>query len=67
MDENQPFYFIFQTSSISEASSLEEGEAQTVIQSLQEELISLRLKDADVDSFVKELRSKIKDLEDVRI
>ena len=52
------------TSSISEASSLEEGEAQTVIQSLQEELIALRLKDADVDSLVKELRSKIKDLED---
>lgn len=55
----------FQTSSITSASSLDEDEAQTVIQHLQEELIALRLKDADTDSLVKELRTKIKELEEV--
>ncbi|KAK3087065.1 hypothetical protein FSP39_001168 [Pinctada imbricata] len=52
------------TSSITSASSLDDGEAQIVIQGLQEELIALRLKDADTDTLVKELRMKIKDLED---
>lgn len=57
--------FTFQTSSITSASSLDEDEAQTVIQHLQEELIALRLKDADIDILVKELRTKIKELEEV--
>ncbi|KAJ8300010.1 hypothetical protein KUTeg_021529 [Tegillarca granosa] len=55
------------TSSITSASSLDEGEAQSVIQGLQEELIALRLKDADIDSLVKELRAKIKELEDTNL
>jgi len=38
-----------------------------VIQSLQEELIALRLKDADTDCLVKELRVKIKELNDVSL
>ena len=57
--------FTVQTSSITSASSLDEDEAQTVIQHLQEELIALRLKDADIDILVKELRTKIKELEEV--
>ncbi|XP_056012324.1 ecotropic viral integration site 5 ortholog-like isoform X4 [Ostrea edulis] len=55
------------TSSITSASSLDEDEAQTVIQHLQEELIALRLKDADTDSLVKELRTKIKELEETNL
>ncbi|XP_022323904.1 EVI5-like protein isoform X1 [Crassostrea virginica] len=55
------------TSSITSASSLDEDEAQTVIQHLQEELIALRLKDADIDILVKELRTKIKELEETNI
>ena len=58
--------FTVQTSSITSASSLDEDEAQTVIQHLQEELIALRLKDADIDILVKELRTKIKELEEVK-
>ena len=38
-----------------------------VIQGLQEELIALRLKDADTDTLIKELKIKIKDLEDVSL
>lgn len=55
------------TSSITSASSLDEDEAQTVIGHLQEELIALRLKDADTESLVKELRTKIKELEETNI
>ncbi|CAG2238652.1 EVI5 [Mytilus edulis] len=55
------------TSSINSASALDDEEAQTVIQNLQEELIVIRLKDADTDSLVKELRSKIKELEDTNV
>ncbi|XP_033732775.1 ecotropic viral integration site 5 ortholog-like isoform X1 [Pecten maximus] len=55
------------TLSIATAGSLDEDESETVIQGLQEELIALRLKDADTNSLVKELRSKIKDLEDTNL
>ncbi|XP_062594770.1 ecotropic viral integration site 5 ortholog-like isoform X2 [Saccostrea cucullata] len=55
------------TSSITSASSLDEDEAQNVITHLQEEVIALRLKDADTESLVKELRTKIKELEDTNI
>lgn len=56
----------FQTSSITSASSLDEDEAQTVIGHLQEELIALRLRDADTESMVKDLRTKIRELEEVQ-
>ncbi|XP_052676106.1 ecotropic viral integration site 5 ortholog-like isoform X3 [Crassostrea angulata] len=55
------------TSSITSASSLDEDEAQTVIGHLQEELIALRLRDADTESLVKELRTKIRELEETNI
>lgn len=60
------FFVWFQTSSITSASSLDEDEAQTVIGHLQEELIALRLRDADTESLVKELRTKIRELEEVQ-
>lgn len=55
------------TSSITSASSLDEDEAQTVIGHLQEELIALRLRDADTESMVKDLRTKIRELEETNI
>lgn len=61
------FFVWFQTSSITSASSLDEDEAQTVISHLQEELIALRLRDADTESLVKELRTKIRELEEVQL
>ncbi|XP_021367677.1 ecotropic viral integration site 5 ortholog-like isoform X1 [Mizuhopecten yessoensis] len=55
------------TLSIANAGSLDDDESEIVIQGLQEELIALHLKDADTNSLVKELRSKIKDLEDTNL
>lgn len=51
------------TDSINSASSLDEGEAQVVIQSLQEELIMVRLREAENSATVKQLRNKIEELE----
>ncbi|XP_060569422.1 ecotropic viral integration site 5 ortholog-like isoform X2 [Ruditapes philippinarum] len=51
------------TDSIHSASSLDEGEAQVVIQSLQEELIMVRLREAENSDTIKRLRTKIDELE----
>ena len=61
------FLPFFQTDSINSANSLDEGEAQVVVQSLQEELIMVRLKEAENSTQVKNLRNKIEDLEQVRL
>lgn len=66
ISEYYDFFGDFQTSSITSASSLDEDEAQTVIGHLQEELIALRLRDADTESMVKDLRTKIRELEEVQ-
>ena len=57
--------FLFQTDSINSANSLDEGEAQVVVQGLQEELIMVRLKEAENSATIKNLRNKIEDLEQV--
>lgn len=51
------------TDSINSANSLDEGEAQVVVQGLQEELIMVRLKEAENSATIKNLRNKIEDLE----
>ncbi|KAH3800408.1 ecotropic viral integration site 5 ortholog-like [Dreissena polymorpha] len=51
------------TDSIHSASSLDDGEAQVVIQSLQEELITVRLREAENMTVLKNLRNKIQELE----
>ena len=56
---------LFQTDSINSANSLDEGEAQVVVQGLQEELIMVRLKEAENSATIKNLRNKIEDLEQV--
>ena len=58
-------FCLLQTDSINSANSLEEGEAQVVVQSLQEELIMVRLKEAENSAVVKNLRNKIEELEQV--
>lgn len=55
-----------QTDSINSASSLDDGEAQVVIQSLQEELIMVRLREAENSATIKQLRNKIDELEQVQ-
>lgn len=51
------------TDSIHSASTLDEAEASQVIQNLQEELIMVRLREADNCLLVKNLRTKISELE----
>ena len=57
----------FQTRCMDEAESLDDEEARNMIRSLQAEMIGLRLKENETAILIKELRSKIKDLEDVII
>ncbi|XP_053380991.1 ecotropic viral integration site 5 ortholog-like isoform X3 [Mercenaria mercenaria] len=51
------------TDSIHSASSLDEGEAQVVIQGLQEELIMVRLREAENSDTIKQLRNRIEELQ----
>ncbi|XP_052789504.1 ecotropic viral integration site 5 ortholog-like isoform X2 [Mya arenaria] len=53
------------TDSIHSASSLDEGEAQMVVQGLQEELITVRLREAENSTVVKNLRNKIEELQQI--
>jgi len=46
---------------------LDDGEAQTVIQGLQEELITVRLREAENTTIFKNLKMKIQELEQVNI
>ena len=57
--------FISQTDSINSASTLDDSEAQLAVQSLQEELITVRLKEAENCATIKTLHHKIEDLEQV--
>ena len=44
----------------------DEDEERNMVQHLQEELIAVRLREAETITFIKELKTKIRDLEDVR-
>ena len=44
---------------------LDAEEEKNMVQHLQEELIAVRLREAETISFIKELKTKIKELEDV--
>lgn len=55
------------TECISEATTLDDNIAQHLVQQLQEELISVRLKDAETSALIKEMKIKIKELEDTNL
>lgn len=56
---------MFQTQCIDEAECLTDESAKTIIKQLQEELIGVRLKETETNMLIKELKTKIKELEDV--
>lgn len=58
---------MFQTSIIQGAATLDEAEGKNLVQHLQEELISVRLREAETVTYTKGLKTKIKELEDVSI
>ena len=60
-----PCSVYFQTDSIHSASSLDEGEAHIMVQGLQEELISVRLREAENSTVLKNLHNKIQELQQV--
>ncbi|XP_041370278.1 ecotropic viral integration site 5 ortholog-like isoform X2 [Gigantopelta aegis] len=55
------------TKCMDDADCLDEEETRNMIRSLQAEMIGLRLKESETAILVKELRSKIKDLEDTNL
>ena len=57
----------WQTNVIQGAVHLDAEEEKNMVQHLQEELIAVRLREAETISFIKELKTKIKELEDVRL
>ncbi|XP_067662204.1 ecotropic viral integration site 5 ortholog-like isoform X1 [Haliotis asinina] len=55
------------TQCIDEAECLTDESAKTVIKQLQEELIGVRLKETETNMLIKELKTKIKELEDTNL
>ena len=55
----------FQTTIIEDAVHLDASEERNMVKHLQEELIAVRLREAETSGIIRELRQKIEDLEDV--